>query len=543
MDEVAPAAPAPLSHRSAALRAACLAALAALAYAGSIGNGFTLDDHFAVVDNPAVNGALPLSSIVTRDFWGQKGLVGSYRPLAVATFRLDHVLGGGRASQFHATSVLLHALAIAVAYLSLRGLAGETVALVAAALAAVWPASAEAVQSIVGRADVLLALFALLGLWLHRRPSRLSGVGAAAAFAAALGSKDSAALVPVVWVAVDLVVAGAPPLRKRIGRLIGYAAVFAVYLAGRTAALGAATARDVDPVRNPLIGASYGAQVLGAARIFAKQYATGMVDPLRRLYACSAPECGAASGLDGWAWLGLGLLAGGVVLAVVLRRRAPVASAGLIWFGLLFLPASNLLIVGPSVYAERLLYAPSFGLALAFAAGAVALAGRARPALVYGALALLMMVNAAALQVRHADWHDDGSLFTSAVSVAPDSALVQVNAAGAALSRRDLPAAVQHAQAAVALAPDFPEAMAVLGLSLERQGKLQEADAMLRRAFTAPRSGRGITIDYADFLIRRRRFADAAKVVESGLKRRQDSQMLREALAKILEAERRAAGR
>jgi hypothetical protein len=61
---------------------------------------------------------------------------------------------------------------------------------------------------------------------------------------------------------------------------------------------------------------------------------------------------------------GLVICVGVLALAVVLRKRAPVASFGLWWVMLSYLPVSNLIVPAGFITAERTLFFPSVGVVL-----------------------------------------------------------------------------------------------------------------------------------------------------------------------------------
>jgi len=96
---------------------ACVA-LAFLVNYNTLKAGFVYDDSRAIVNNPDVTRAAPLTDIWTNDFWGtpigSSSSHGSYRPLCVASFRLNHWTGGLDPKGYHVANVLLHC---AVTYL------------------------------------------------------------------------------------------------------------------------------------------------------------------------------------------------------------------------------------------------------------------------------------------------------------------------------------------------------------------------------------------------------------------------------------------
>ena len=461
-----------------------LCAWTALVYAGAVPSGFVLDDAFAVASSPVVQGEVSPAAAFLRDYWGRvpPNTIGTYRPLAVLTFVLDERVGGGAPWVFHLTNVLLHVLAVAALYGVWRQWAGDTTAWAAAALFASLAAPAEAVHSIVGRADVLAALLGLLGWAAHRTAGLRAATLAVLAYTLALLSKESALLYPLVWCLLEALRTG----RWRSlpwGRVGAYVLVTGLVLSARAHAIGTFLGASIGDMTNPLGTASWSGRVLGAADIFWSQYLTGIVNPLHRLYLCSAPACAPAGVDSAGAWLGLGTLGLLAALAVASWRRAPLVSAGLAWFLLLFLPVSNLLVVSPSVYGERLLYAPLMGASIALAHAVSRLAARLpRPSLAWGLLVALGAGNALAVQSRHADWRDGDSLALHAIEVEPRAAVLQANAAASWLSLGRWAEAERCARDAIALDADFGRPHRLLGAALDLQGRSGEAQAHFERA-------------------------------------------------------------
>eukprot|EP00401_Gymnodinium_catenatum_P025607 CAMPEP_0117460330 /NCGR_PEP_ID=MMETSP0784-20121206/1947_1 /TAXON_ID=39447 /ORGANISM="" /LENGTH=806 /DNA_ID=CAMNT_0005253989 /DNA_START=1 /DNA_END=2418 /DNA_ORIENTATION=+ len=134
--------------------------------------GFLMDDSVGIERNPNVVGAeLSLAEFLRRDFWGLpmhgSGWTNkSFRPLTTLTYRWNYLLHGLKSSGFHITNVLLHVLAsIAVGRTAVTslGLPGSWAAL-AAAFFGVHPVHTENVLYLVGRADILAAIFGLAAL-------------------------------------------------------------------------------------------------------------------------------------------------------------------------------------------------------------------------------------------------------------------------------------------------------------------------------------------------------------------------------------------
>lgn len=525
-----------MSRAGFAGRIGALVALGLLAYAGEGPNGFIYDDKPAVMENAVINGRRPLIQAFTHDFWGLSPArtVGTYRPIADLSLGLDWRIGKGEPRALRAMSILWHLLVVLATFCVWRGLVGEWRAFAAAAGVAVLAAPSEAVLTDTGRADVLCALWALVGLWAHRRPGWRAAVLATLCFGLALGSKETGVMAPVVWLALDWLLPGTAP---RWPRLLAYAIPAAPYLCGRRIALGALYAPwTSSPVFNPLLMAGTLGRVFGAARVFLGHYVAGIVDPWYRLYDCSWHACGPAGPDDPLAWAGLLLAAGLAALPLLLRRRSPAAAAGLAWAGLFFLPASNFLVQGPTIYGERLLYTPAVGLCVAFVVGVDALANSiARPALVWGLGLVVLGVNVAAVRDRQVAWNDWHALLASGLQSAPDSAIVQQDLAVEAILRQDYPAAERAARRSIALYSHREAPHRDLASALFAMGRLDEAGPEFERAYAL---GEDATLvnDYANYLGKRGDLARAQKVLDDFLRDHEQTPELAALRAKLQRA-------
>lgn len=141
-------------------------------------NGALLyDDKAAILGSPVVQGQVPLSMVWTRDFWGKDDLVSkeshkSFRPLVTLTYKLNHYLDGDTPYGYHVLNACLHALVSAlVVPVTIAALGWRErsvfIPLVAGLLFAAHPVHVESVQNGVGRAEVMMALFYLLGFLLY----------------------------------------------------------------------------------------------------------------------------------------------------------------------------------------------------------------------------------------------------------------------------------------------------------------------------------------------------------------------------------------
>ncbi len=391
---------------------AAVAACAAVVYIGTLWNHFALDDNQIVQFNKLVLHFSGVWRAFVSPYWPLVG-GGMYRPLPLASYAIDWQLGGA-AWWFHAVNVAWHAGAsVAVAWLARRW-SGERAALAAGLVFAVHPVHVEAVANIVGRAEVMAALFVLLAVYAALAHDNLWW--SAAALAAGLLSKENAVVAPalIVW---GWIMGLAP--RPSRGRTAAYAAVWVAlglaYVVARWGVLGHELVGRPAPV---FFGASPVAVRLTAVAALA-DVARLLVFPLTlRVDYSPAERTLVTTPLDSRFALGLLCVAAwSALLWITWRRGRRVEAFGLGWIAIAVFPVSNLLVPIGVLVAERALYIPSAGLALAAGAWLKDLDTR-RLAVVLGALVVVGGVRSA---LRIPVWYDTQSMIMSELEDSPRS--------------------------------------------------------------------------------------------------------------------------
>lgn len=400
------------------LAAAALAAVA-VAYAGTAAGPFVWDDRPLVLDNPALHHLRDPAGHFTQVFWAKSPSYEAnpvyYRPAATLSYALDWVRSGGDPGAFHLTNVLLHLAAVALLCLVARRLgAAPAAAALAAALFGLAPRLTESVAWISGRTDVLAAVFALGALAVHETSAGAHGrrVLAALLLLVALFAKE-VGIAALAAIAV-LEVRRNAPLRGRSGTLAlhlapGIAAA-AIYAAFRLHATGGAGPTAAFAEASGLARALAPVQVLGANLLM-------LLDPLRpRLQiglARLVSPLYVAAGVAAIALLVLAVRRG-------VRNRWPDG----VWAGLAFGAAGLALVLQivpihvSIVAADRFLYFPLAGLAIALAVGAGRLGPRASRIALAASLVAAPVLGASTV-MRNVDWRDELRLWRTAVETTP----------------------------------------------------------------------------------------------------------------------------
>lgn len=480
--------------------AAAAGLLGAALYLNTAGNDFVFDDLDVVARNPAARDPSELRTIAMSHYWAGARPEGNlYRPLTIWSFALNHAVTGPGPAGYHVTNALLHGGVSALASLLAAALGiGTGGALVTGLLFAAHPVHVEAVAPVVGRSEILAALGAL-GAWLLHlaaagplRPEgpapaagarRLRAAASAALFAAALLSKEHAAVLPALALAADASLGGRARLRRTLPSLLLLAAVLGTWLAVRAAVVGGASGEAAAGVFD---GVGAAERILTAVGVLGR-YLVLTVVPWRLSADYSfhqIPLVASPSDPLVLASAAAHLLLAGAGIALAARRRIS-GVALLVYLGALF-PVSNLAFSIGTVMAERLLYLPSVGACLLPAALAADFprllrrrGARRAAAAVLGAVIVLF---GARVVVRNADWRDALTLFTATAAASPRSAKAHYNLGVALDERGDLAGALESYGRAAEIKPDMVEARRNLGLALLRAGRPAEAAVHLAAA-------------------------------------------------------------
>lgn len=386
---------------------------AVVVYLAALWNHFVYDDTVVIVSNPLVHGWSGVWQAFARPYWPVELGGKLYRPLATATFVVDSHVDG--AAWFHAVNLLWHAGASVGVAAVARRWAGAGAALLGGILFAVHPVHVEAVAYVVGRSELIGAFLALFAVYVA--VERGSVGWSALALALAVLSKENAAVVPalVVWAWI-VGIRPVPPRRRLVAFVASWVLVAILYGVVRWAVLHTYTqGGGLAPV---FVGQSPVAVRLTAIAALA-DVARLLVFPLvLRADYSPAERTLVTSGTDPRFLLGvLALTIWASLLVLAWRRRRRVEAFGLGWIAVAYLPVANLLFPVGILTAERTLYLPSVGLALAAGAAAQAVPGR-RLALL---ATLVLLAAAARTALRVPVWRDDTSLTLSMLDDSPRS--------------------------------------------------------------------------------------------------------------------------
>lgn len=457
-------------RRLTALALVATAVATFVVYAPALNGTFLWDDD-AHITAPALRSLEGLCRI-----WFELGATQQYYPLLHSFFWLQAQLWGDAPLGYHLVNLGLHLAVCGLFFVSLRRL-DVPGALIATALFALHPVHVESVAWITEQKNTLstaLYLGALL-LYLRFDATRRTGwyVAASTVFLCALATKTVTATLPAALLVIFWWQRGQLTARRDVTPLVPWLVV------------GAGAGLFTAWVEHTLIGAQGAAFDLsflersflaGKVVLF---YLSKLLWPADLTFIYPRWDIDAANPLH---WFPAILLV--ALLLVVRRRSRPTLATLLLFAGSLF-PVLGFFNVYPFQYsyvADHFQYLPSLAIIALVGAGLVRVSARAGR---YGvALPLALSLILAALTWRQShDYRDAETLYRATLARNPSAWMAHNNLGKEMFATPErLPEAIRHFEEALALKPDYAEALNNLGLALTQTKRPREALPYLERS-------------------------------------------------------------
>lgn len=419
--------------------------------------------------------------------WALTGVeLANWHPLTWASHMLDVELFGLEPRGHHAVNLALHALNAALLFSVLRSLTGAALpSLLVAAVFAVHPANVESVAWVAQRKTLLSTFFLLLAIGAYGRYARGGGrrpyAASLAWFALSLASKPMFVTLPFALLLLDFwplrraaIVSdpggrvGAAALARGWWRLLPEKAPYLVLSAAVCAiTLGA------QQVAMSSLDQLTASQRLANVTVAYVQYLATFFAPVRlAVFYPLLPER-----LTPALVLGSAALLGALTLGSVrlgLRRRYLLV--GWLWFLGTLVPVVGLVQVGMQSRADRYLYVPFWGLAIALVWSLDELALRrlrsrasrlAAAAAGVGLVALLGVLTHRQAQI----WHDAIRLFQHAIDVTEGNWVAHGVLAERYYGEKNYARSIEHSREALKYDRDLAAVRSTYGLSLYELGQ------------------------------------------------------------------------
>ncbi|MBW2266949.1 MAG: tetratricopeptide repeat protein [Deltaproteobacteria bacterium] len=513
--------------------------------------GFSFDDTEFVEANASIRGIESAIDSFDEPFPPHFPELGRYRPLTNLSYAIQFGFWKANPGGYHRANLFVYfAIVLLVYQLGCRYLGSRCYATWLALLFAVHPAHCEAVDSIAGHSELLSLLFVLLSLSAFHRfvdfdplrskgegwtaPSAglrtLAGLAAAAFYVAALLSKESAIVLPGVFLAHLLIYHQGARGASSLGRLaaglhaLPYFFIAPIYLGVRWTVLG-----RIRPATSILGDVDFATHAFTVGRVFF-EYLRLLVfpHPLQVDYfyqstigiQTSASLCG----LLGWIVLAAMLLwlmrevrwAGKEGAAAVGSLRAAALFGALTFFAFLF-PVSHV-VPFQALMAERFLFAPSLGAALFAVSWLASLRPSIRTQLVLRrAPAICLALFAVLTALRAADWRDEVALWTSLAEQVDDDPRVHASLGRGYIKAGDPGRAAEALEESLRLDPNHIAALNNLAVLRLEAGDYRSARRMYRRVVDLDPDSQVAWTNLGVIETRLLRHADAQRYYERAL--------------------------
>lgn len=442
------------------------------------------DDDKHVIENPLVRDLTGPG--IVRMF--TRFSVSSYYPVRLLSLALDYRFGGTDPRGYHLTNLLLHFFNIALLYyLSLRLFRrknpaphayGPTVgAFVTAVLFAIHPVVVEPVTWISGREELLMTCFALVAFhaYLSSLDSTVSPRRRAMLYAAVLLCGTAAcmsnvlgALLPFLFLAHGVCLGGEK--RRVKDTLVRTALLWPVAAAAIWLKLLDPAVAHVDVAGITAQDMPNALRIQTVLHVYAQNLQTlffphNLLTPYLNVVPRGWSQPSVLFGLAAV------ILTGGLIVAM---RGHRTVLFGLLWFLVALAPSSSV-VPHHLLRADRFLYLPLAGLALALGRAAAQLRrSRTRPLVWLAVIVLLPALTTQAIRQRR-HWRNSSDLWAYILAVDPSHYIAHTQLATELLDAGRQEEALHHLQTALRDKPDYGKAHYNLGCVLAARGHLDDA--------------------------------------------------------------------
>lgn len=463
-------------------------------YLQTVQFGFVFDDVTLILQNPAV----------VNLNWSELLAIDGYRPVRTLTYGLNYLLGGEDPSGYHFFNVVLHgANGILVFLLVWLLTQSNLVAGLAGLFFVVHPAQTAAVAYISGRKDLLATFFILIGCVVflrYRKELRESWklkIYLVVTFVLALLSKEVAIVFPALLLVLvsfgqqgtpGKVPSGENPVQSIAIRIRRNLLLYSLLLV--LASIAAYWALFVSEASRKVgfWGGTFETNLGTSFKLFVHYLKLVLVP-----YPLVADYTGSAS-LISSGFLQLSTLISVIVAlgflaaALMLFRRHPLLSTGMLWFGISLAPVLQF-IPFHELAADHFMYLPLVGMSLIFGRSAQVLIEKGMRLPAWGAVGVLTVTFSIITLIRTPVWTNELTLWEATLEQAPESYRANVNLGYLYFEQGRVEEGLALTKKSTALMPGEPEPWVNLGTIFYRKGQearqtgdLEQALEFQRRA-------------------------------------------------------------
>jgi protein O-mannosyl-transferase len=488
--------------------------LAFLQYVNTLHHDYAWDDKLVITANPyTTKGISGLPDIFTRRV--SVPYKNEFRPVPQAMFAVEYQLFHANPHAGHFFNALWYAVACLLVYGFVRfvfPLADPLFSFLVTALFAVHPLHTEVVANIKSRDEILSLLFGLAAIVLSVKALedwdwKLLGGGIACFVLALLSKSDAVTFLPAVALVAWY---RSPELKISRKYAIGMVSlatcsvvlVLLIRHSQQTVSPAANAELSSTVLNNIFLWSKHPHQIVPTSLVIIARYLGLFVypHPLVHLYGYDQIPLNRWS--EPWAWMVLIGVAALVFAGVKHRRDKSPLMFGLVWFAVTYSVYSNFVFFAPDTMADRYMFIPSLGLAIAGVWALLRLGGlgprnislnSTRGKAVIAGFALLLSAYFVRTYIANRDWKNDSTLIFNRIQYMENNAAAQaidgfmLNKASAEagspeVARADKIAAMKAFTRAIAIYPDFYGAWISIGKIFAEERVYDKAELAFLRA-------------------------------------------------------------
>ena len=487
-------------------------ALSFLIYGNSIKGDFVFDDRVVVQERPDLKNLSNFFNLFVSPYHPINPQSSLFRPLTMASYMLNYAVLGNSPAGFHVVNIILHGLSSFLAFLLILKLSNSRrLAYFSAALFLTHPLHAEAVASIVGRAELLAFFWGLLAILLFLK-NRLF-LSAGSFFLAILSKEVAFGLLPAMflidwfWRSVRF--------KLVVKKMVWYLVPTGAYLLLRYFALGANIFSNTitNYVENPLKFLPWPERIATAFKVLAL-YLYKLIWPVK----LSADYSYNAIGLVKNIFVSLPALLGLAALALLIflsfypkTRKSVVGLAAALFWGP-FLIIGNILTPVGTIMAERLMYFSSLGFVIFPALLFVYLGERSvflRKFSVFLVITISLLFSFRTI-ARNKDWLTNRNIFSASAKTSPESALSRYSLVSLYITEGKWAEAERELQTAQNIYYDYSYGLNLAGIIASHKNDFASAEKLYKRSIELNKNAFNTYINLGNLFYKQKRYLEAA---------------------------------
>lgn len=479
--------------------------LSFILFGNGISGDFVFDDTIVIVGNPLINENLDgFWTIFTTPYFAYQPRPGLYRPLTIASYSINTFVFGYSPVSFHIVNILLHALTSFLIFVLFYRLSGRAVALAGFAFFMFLPIHVEAITSIVGRAEILSLFFVVGALIFALKQKYILAVGS---FFLGLLSKEIAIVFIPIFLFLTFSRSKASGSRREGLKGFYYlVSALTVYFILRYIALGEYFLKnDATVVYNPIKFAPFLSGIWTSFKVF-YLYLEKTFFPFSLSSDYSFSQISLVENPIVSLEAMLGIIIFGLFIFLFFKTKDFLLRFGIVTFMASYFVISNWGFKTGTIMAERLMYAPSLGIAMIIGTAVEGLrlkiSARSRSALggesqnfrlqsfnlplplftFYILLLILFTWYGWIIIDRNKDWLNSKNLYESAYIAAPNSVVNQTNKAFLEFMTGNYNEVEKRLDEVIGLAPEHVPALNLAGQNYKKLGQYQKAEESWKKA-------------------------------------------------------------